>query len=133
MGKSKLVSYDVINDIRIASGKSLVENSLKAFGYDTPIDNLDASSDAAKRITSAIVKLAEKDNTGKMTNSDAIILKKYLMDKGYGGVSDYNDKKIWGDTPNVIFDSSNSLKVNNIKKLSNLDKLNGLRELGKKD
>lgn len=119
----KEVTYNADNDLYIAKGKTLVNYSLEALGINKTADDVSSSvfDTDMRRVKTALIKMAEKDNSGKMTDPDAIAIRNKLVDEGFSGVVDYNDKKIWGETPTVIFNSKDNLSIDKIKKIGDID------------
>ena len=73
------------------------------------------------RIENALISMAYKDDSGKMTNSDAIKIKDKLVEEGFQGVYDYNDKDVWVKTPTIIFDSKDKVDVDKIKTVNPIE------------
>ena len=122
----KEVTYKAATDLNIAKGKTLVNYSLEALGYDKSVDDISPDSIEMKRINNALISMAYKDDSGKMTDTDARAIKDKLVEEGFQGVYDYNDKDVWVKTPTIIFDSKDKVDVDKIKTINNLDEQIGM-------
>lgn len=122
----KEVTYKAETDLNIAKGKTLVNYSLEALGYDKSVDDIKPSSTEMRRINQALINMAYKDDNGKMTDPDARAIKDKLVEEGFQGVYDYNDKDVWVKTPTVIFDSKDKINIDKIKTVTPLDEQIGM-------
>lgn len=116
------VTYEAQNDIYIAKGKVALEYALEALGSDKSVDELSPDSPEILIAQRALRAVALKDENGKVSNAAAQLVRNKLIEEGIGGVKDYTDAGLFGNSPKVLFKADEDLEVKKIKKVSDMDK-----------
>lgn len=153
----KEITYKLKNDVYTAQGKVLFDFALEAVGSDKSVDDLDIDSirkyedyvaqnsffrmflgkepapsgySDYKKAAEAIFNLPQKDQTGKLIDSDSKKLRDKLVEEGYGAVKDYTDADILGKTPKILLNASNDVSVEKVKNVGLVDQALSLLKLG---